>query len=144
MRQKLGVIRWNSKRKEQREYDWALTLILFLFFLVSCISIYSGQASGQYGDTNFLLQQIFWYMVGAVIIGVVMYFDSDQLKKLTWFLYGFGILLLLILAVAPETSTNTKNKWCTKLVSVTNWFHTTIRIYESLPYISLELNSPKS
>ena len=34
----------------------------------------------------------------------MMRFDSDQLKKLTWFLYGFGILLLLILAVAPVTS----------------------------------------
>ena len=47
-------------------------------------------------------------MVGAIIIGVVMYFDSDQLKKLTWFLYGFGILLLLILAVAPETALTPK------------------------------------
>ena len=96
------------KKKRAERIDWALTLILFLFFLVSCVSIYSGQASGQYGDTNFLLQQIFWYMVGAVIIGVVMYFDSDQLKKLTWFLYGFGILLLLILAVAPETALTPK------------------------------------
>src|SRR3954454_20291565 len=96
------------KKKSAERIDWALTLILFLFFLVSCVSIYSGQASGQYGETNFLLQQIFWYMVGAVIIGVVMYFDSDQLKKLTWFLYGFGILLLLILAVAPETALTPK------------------------------------
>ena len=81
MRQKLGVILWKVKKKTAERIDWALTLILFLFFLVSCVSIYSGQASGQYGNTNFLLQQIFWYMVGGIIIGVVMYFDSDQLTK---------------------------------------------------------------
>ncbi len=91
------------KKKVAERFDWSLTLLLFLFFLVSCIAIYSGQASGQYGETNFLIQQIFWYAVGAGIIAVVMYFDSDQLKRLTWFIYGFGILLLFILAVAPIT-----------------------------------------
>ncbi|WP_428910536.1 FtsW/RodA/SpoVE family cell cycle protein [Niallia sp. Krafla_26] len=93
----------DHKKKVAERFDWSLTLILFLLFLVSCMAIYSGQTSGQYGETNFLIQQIFWYVVGAIIIGVVMYFDSDQLKRLSWFLYGFGILLLLILAVAPVT-----------------------------------------
>ncbi|WP_338471468.1 FtsW/RodA/SpoVE family cell cycle protein [Niallia sp. XMNu-256] len=93
-----------NKNKVAERFDWSLTLLLFLFFLVSCVAIYSGQASGQYGETNFLIQQIFWYAVGAGIIAVVMYFDSDQLKGLTWIIYGFGILLLLILAVSPVTA----------------------------------------
>ena len=42
------------KKKRAERIDWALTLILFLFFLVSCVSIYSGQASGQYGEYQFL------------------------------------------------------------------------------------------
>ena len=95
------------KRKNER-FDWTLTLILILFFLISCAAIYSGQASNQYEGKNFLLQQVFWYGVGAIIISIVMYFDSDQLKKLTWILYGFGILLLLILAVAPVTTITPK------------------------------------
>lgn len=94
----------DHKKKVAERFDWSLTLLLFLFFLVSCVAIYSGQASGQYGETNFLIQQIFWYAVGAGIIAVVMQFDADQLKRLTWFIYGFGILLLLILAVAPVTT----------------------------------------
>jgi rod shape determining protein RodA len=94
----------NQKNKIAERLDGTLTLLLLLFFLVSCIAIYSGQASGQYTGTNFLLQQIFWYAVGAVIISVVMYFDSDQFKKLSWFLYGIGNFILLILAVAPVTS----------------------------------------
>lgn len=94
----------NRNDRVTEKFDWSLTLLLFLFFLVSCIAIYSGQASNQYEGTNFLTQQIFWYVVGAIIIAVIMHFDSDQLRKLSWFLYGFGILLLLILAISPVTS----------------------------------------
>jgi rod shape determining protein RodA len=94
----------NRNDRVTEKFDWSLTLLLFLFFLVSCIAIYSGQASNQYEGTNFLIQQIFWYVVGAIIIAVVMHFDSDQLRRLSWFLYGFGILLLLILAISPVTS----------------------------------------
>ena len=94
----------NRNDRVTEKFDWSLTLLLFLFFLVSCVAIYSGQASNQYEGTNFLIQQIFWYVVGAIIIAVVMQFDSDQLKKLSWFLYGFGILLLLILAISPVSN----------------------------------------
>jgi rod shape determining protein RodA len=94
----------NRNDRVTEKFDWSLTLLLFLFFLVSCIAIYSGQASNQYEGTNFLIQQIFWYVVGAIIIAVIMHFDSDQLRKLSWFLYGFGTLLLLILAISPVTS----------------------------------------
>lgn len=106
----------NPKNRVAERFDWSLTLLLFLFFLVSCVAIYSGQASGQYGETNFLIQQVFWYAVGAVIIAVVMYFDSDQLIRLTWFIYGFGILLLLILAVAPVT------EFTPKINGAQSWF----------------------
>ncbi|NRK74298.1 rod shape-determining protein RodA, partial [Salmonella enterica subsp. enterica serovar Typhi] len=38
----------------------------------------------------------------GIIIGVIR-LDSDQLKKLTWYLYGFGLLLLVLLIIAPES-----------------------------------------
>ena len=81
-------------------------LIAFIF---SCklYAIYSA-TSNQYEGTNFLIQQIFWYGVGAIIIAVVMQFDSDQLRKLSWILYGFGILLLLILAISPVSKLTPK------------------------------------
>jgi rod shape determining protein RodA len=89
-----------TRKRFTDRLDWTLCLLLLLFFLVSCVAIYSGQASGQYKD-NFLFKQMFWYAVGVVIIGFIMYFDSDQLKKLTWILYGTGILILLVLAILP-------------------------------------------
>jgi rod shape determining protein RodA len=82
--------------------DYNLILILFLLFLASCISIYSAQKSGQYNE-NFLIKQMVWYLVGSGIIATVIQFDSDQLKKLSWYVYGLGVFLLLFLIVAPES-----------------------------------------
>ncbi|MBP2240403.1 rod shape determining protein RodA [Cytobacillus eiseniae] len=82
--------------------DFSLVLILLLLFLVSCISIYSAQTTGQYKE-NFLLKQIVWYVVGTGIIAAVITLDSDQLKKISWYVYGIGIFLLGFLIVAPSS-----------------------------------------
>lgn len=82
--------------------DVSLVLILLLLFLVSCISIYSAQTTGQYKE-NFLLKQIVWYGVGAGIIAAVITLDSEQLKKMSWYVYGLGLFLLGFLIVAPNS-----------------------------------------
>ncbi len=94
--------------------DYGLVLILMLMALVSCISIYSAQSSGQY-DENFVLKQMIWYLVGSGIIALVLRFDSEQLKKLSWFAYGFGLFLLILLIIAPESIAPVKN-------GAKNWF----------------------
>ncbi|TCN18018.1 FtsW/RodA/SpoVE family cell cycle protein [Mesobacillus foraminis] len=87
--------------KKSDKFDWTLTLILLILFLVSCAAIYSAQNTGQY-EENFLFKQIFWYVVGAGIISVTMFFDSEDFQKLAWIFYGFGVLLLVALFLAPS------------------------------------------
>lgn len=89
----------NNEQNVSR-FDLNLAFILFLFFCVSCIAIYSAQTIGQYGE-NFLVKQIVWYVVGSIIISSVMFLDSEQFQKLSWYLYGFGNFLLVLLIVAP-------------------------------------------
>ncbi|WP_394234573.1 FtsW/RodA/SpoVE family cell cycle protein [Niallia oryzisoli] len=91
-----------TDKQSTSRLDFSLVLILLLLFLASCISIYSAQKTGQYGE-NFLLKQIVWYIVGSGIIAAVITLDSDQLKKLSWYAYGFGIFLLAFLIVAPDS-----------------------------------------
>ncbi|WML41083.1 FtsW/RodA/SpoVE family cell cycle protein [Neobacillus sp. OS1-2] len=91
-----------SKNNATTKLDYNLVFILILLFLASCLAIYSAQASGQYKE-NFLIKQIVWYGVGGGIIAAVMTLDSDQLRKLTWYAYGFGIFLLCFLIVAPAS-----------------------------------------
>ena len=99
----------NEHMKKNDRFNWTLTLLLFLFFLISCIAIYSAQSTGQYVGRNFMVNQIFWYGVGAVIIAVTIFFDSFQYKKLAWILYGFGLLLLIGVYVAPESIAPIRN-----------------------------------
>lgn len=104
-----------SNRPADR-FDWTLAFILLLFCIVSAVAISSAQTSGQYGQ-NFVPLQIFWYCVGAVIIGIAMYFEPEQYKKVSWYIYGFGVFLLVFLHFAPggpgqigETHNNVK-RW---------------------------------
>ncbi len=91
----------NEQRKMDR-FDWTLAFLLFLFFVVSCLAISSAQTTSPY-EVNFVKQQVFWYVVGSIIIAGCMLFEPEQYKKLSWYLYGFGIFLLLFLKIAPET-----------------------------------------
>lgn len=90
----------DSKNSVTDRFDWTLAFILFMFFIVSLLAISSAQTSGQYG-LNFIPRQIMWYGVGVFIIAFTMFFDIDQYKKMAWYLYGFGILLLVVLMLAP-------------------------------------------
>ncbi|WP_251550043.1 FtsW/RodA/SpoVE family cell cycle protein [Neobacillus muris] len=91
-----------SNKTATSKLDYSLVLILLLLFLASCLAIYSAQSTGQY-DRNFLIMQIAWYGVGCVIIAGVMTLDSDQLRKISWYVYGLGLVLLILLILAPES-----------------------------------------
>jgi rod shape determining protein RodA len=91
----------NQQNKLIDKIDWTLVLLLFLFFIVSSVSIYSAQTDNQYG-ANFVKSQAMWYIIGAGVIGFSLLFDPSQYRKLSWILYGFGIMLLLGLIVLPH------------------------------------------
>lgn len=93
--------------------DFGLVTILLLLCITSLVAIFSAQSTGQY-DKNFLVQQIFWYCVGIGIISGIITLDSDQLKKISWYAYGFGLFLLLMLVILPESivpSINGARSW---------------------------------
>lgn len=81
--------------KPADRFDWTLAFIILLFCIVSLLAI--GSAS-----SGFVTRQLFWYVVGALIIGFAIYFEPEQYKKVSWYLYGFGLFTLLLLHFAPE------------------------------------------
>lgn len=91
-----------NNRNFASRFDWKLAFILFLFLIISLFAIASAQTTGQYGDYNFVIKQLQWYVIGAIIVAFVMYFDPDQYNKMSWYLYGLGVLLLLLLIFMPE------------------------------------------
>ncbi|NHM32754.1 FtsW/RodA/SpoVE family cell cycle protein [Neobacillus terrae] len=103
-----------SNKNTTPRLDYNLVFILFLLFVASCLCIYTAQSTGQYKE-NFVVKQIIWYIVGGGIIAGVITLDSDQLKKLTWYAYGFGLFLLILLIIAPASIAPTIN-------GAKNWF----------------------
>lgn len=95
----------SSYSKTSSKIDYGVILTVLLMAIFSCVSIYAAESGAfkQYSN-NFVLKQIQWYVIGTIAAAFVMRFDSDQLKKLSWYLYGLGIVLLFGLAVAPITS----------------------------------------
>ncbi|KMY33966.1 cell cycle protein [Lysinibacillus xylanilyticus] len=90
-----------NKRNFANRFDWTLALILLTFLVISLLAISSAQTSGQYG-INYVPKQLQWYVICSVIIGVVMFFEPDQYKKMSWYMYGAGIFLLVLLIFMPE------------------------------------------
>lgn len=112
----LGDSMENKKGFADR-FDWTLAFIILLFLIISLLAISSAMTSGQY-MSNFVQKQLFWYFVGFAIIGTIMFFEPEQYKKMTWYIYGIGMLLLVILFILPDGL---------KLVEPRNgaksWFH---------------------
>ncbi|MEK3887815.1 FtsW/RodA/SpoVE family cell cycle protein [Bacillus sp. FSL K6-3431] len=96
-----------SQKKTIPKIDYGIILTLMLLTIFSLISIYSAQSTGQYLD-NFIKKQLMWYAISIIAMIVVIQMDSDQLKKLSWYAYGFGLFLLIVLFFAPETLSFTR------------------------------------
>ncbi|MFJ7953317.1 FtsW/RodA/SpoVE family cell cycle protein [Lysinibacillus sp. NPDC096418] len=110
-----------NKRNFSNRFDWTLAIILCTFLVISLLAIASAQTSGQYG-TNFVPKQIQWYVIGAVIISIVMFFEPDQYKKMAWYMYAAGIVLLVLLIFMPEG----QGQIGQKVNGAKSWYHTPI------------------
>ncbi|CAM4151083.1 FtsW/RodA/SpoVE family cell cycle protein [Lederbergia lenta] len=120
-----------SQKKVIPKIDYGIILTLMLLTIFSLISIYSAQSTGQYID-NFIKKQLMWYVISIIAIIVVIRLDSDQLKKISWYTYGFGLFLLLILFIAPESLALTK-----KVNGAQSWFFTPIGSIQPSEYMKV-------
>ena len=108
-----------NKRNFSNRFDWTLAIILCTFLVISLLAIASAQTSGQYG-INFVPAQLRWYVIGAVIISIVMFFEPDQYKKMAWHMYAGGIVLLVLLIFMPEG----QGQIGEKINGAKSWYHT--------------------
>ncbi|MBG9783859.1 rod shape-determining protein RodA [Shouchella lehensis] len=82
--------------RKQHGLDYTLLFLVFLLMCISLLAIYSG--AGQYFNedpTYFVVRQVIWYGIGAIMIAGVMLVDFDHFKFLTIPFYGFGMMMLL-------------------------------------------------
>ncbi len=82
-------------------------IILFLFFLISLITLYSVQLSFSIFDINLFYRQIVWYLLGFGLILVIMNNENKIFFNLSWGLYVIFNFLLLGLLFFAEPINNT-------------------------------------
>lgn len=75
--------------------DFGLLFIMFLMAIVSYIAISSAPLPPTVSHINFAMKQVQWYIISIFVVVAVMILDFDRFKMITWYLYGFGMLLLL-------------------------------------------------
>ena len=109
-----------NKKGFADRFDWTLAFIILLFLIVSLLAISSAVTTGQYAGYNFVAKQVFWYVVGAVIIGLVMFFEPEQYKKMSWiFMVLEFFFLLFFLSCRIAMAFVEPTKWSEKLVPLT-------------------------
>lgn len=91
----------NKKQSYYLQTD--LIALFILFVCVSLLSIYNAQQLEQYGETNFVLQQIVWFTIGALLVAAIQYLDLEQIYKASPYVYIAGIAVLIILLISPDS-----------------------------------------
>lgn len=82
--------------------DISIYLFIVIFMFISCIFIYSAQMDLPYNN-NFAFKQALWFIFGMLVSSVVYFFDFEQIRKMSLYLFIFGILSLVVLMLSPES-----------------------------------------
>lgn len=106
-----------NEKSPQQQIDYTLVFIMFLLAIVSTVAIKSAELTlpETLQSINFSLKQIQWYVIGIFAVAVTMLIDYDRFKQLSWYLYGFGFLLLLGLEILPAPIVQT-------IKGATSWY----------------------
>lgn len=88
------------KDKRKSYFDVNLLFIIFIFMIISCVFVYSSEKYLPVPD-NYGMKQVRWYIIGFIISSAIFLLDFEQIKKLSFFAYCAGVLLLIGLYFAP-------------------------------------------
>ncbi len=87
----------------KNKFNFRILIPIILLSIISITTIYSAMTYTSATMGNLVLKQIFWYVIGWVLVIILVKLKNEQFYHYTWFLYIFGnILLLGLLLFAPE------------------------------------------
>ena len=75
--------------------DISILICIILFAVISIVTIGSAEKLLD-ENTNLVLKQILWYIVGFVLIFFIMFIGNKFLYKNAWILYIIGVISLIL------------------------------------------------
>ena len=85
----------DNKNENVSRIDYGIILCVMLLAIIGIVSLYSTMSLMQEGSIRSTIMQVIWYVLGIAVAGIIMLFDSEQLWKITNYLYWAGILGLI-------------------------------------------------
>lgn len=86
-----------------KKLDLTILYILVAFCVISILAIHGVQHTGLYGSQKLGFKQGINYIIGAILLLVFAYLDTDQIERLAWPFYIIGFLMVLALPVLPSS-----------------------------------------
>lgn len=90
------------KNISKYKVDKYILIPLFIFVLISLITIYSAQSLLPSEFQNLAYKQVMWYVIGFTIAYFIMFIGNSFIIKNSWILYIIGILSLIGLLLFAE------------------------------------------
>ena len=93
-------------RRLIKNFDWITLLVIVLLTLIGVMTIYSATRPpiGMEGQSDFYMKQLIWLALSIIAIFAITSFDYIWLYRISYPLYGVGIILLLVVLVMGKTS----------------------------------------
>ncbi len=93
-------------RRLIKNFDWITFLIVISLAIIGIMTIYSATRPplgvGEHPD--FYFKQVLWLLISTGVLFVIVSFDYIWLYRISYLLYGLGLLLLLIVIFGGRTS----------------------------------------
>lgn len=85
----------SMKKISKYKIDKSVLIPVILFALISILTLYGSNAIIVDYMGNLVSKQIIWYLIGFFIAYIVMTIGNTFIYRISWFLYGIGILSLI-------------------------------------------------
>ena len=94
------------KKITKYKVDKLLLIVLFLFIIISLITINSAEI--LISNNTLVYKQLLWYIAGFIIAYFIMFIGNDFIYKNIWIFYIIGIISLLGLLLFATPINNAK------------------------------------
>ena len=87
-------------RRLIQNFDWILLLLLILIGAMSVLNLYSATFPIRYtGGSQIFIKQIYWFLIGFVVLLMMTTFDYHVLERLAYPLYILSLSLLVLVLI---------------------------------------------
>jgi len=86
----------NNNKERPSRIAYGIVLCIMLLAIIGLFSLYSTTVLIEGEGIRMTVMQLIWYIIGTGVAATVMLFDSEQLWKITDYLYWIGIIVLIL------------------------------------------------